>query len=184
MLHHSGSPVLLTPRLRLRRYRPDDYQMMFDNWASDPEVTRYVSWPPHASPEITRQLVEMWAEGYESPTVYRWGIERDGELIGDISVVKWREDEESCEIGYCLCRRCWNQGLMTEALSRVIRYLFDTVGFHRIALRHDVKNPASGRVMQKCGLTFEGVSRGEKKRQDGSWMDVANYAVLSTDRQA
>ena len=156
--------------------------MMYDNWTSDPEVAKYVSWGPHASPAVTKELVSMWAEGYESPTVYRWGIEKDGELIGDISIVKWREEEESCEIGYCLCRRFWNQGLMTEALNRVITYLFETVGFHRIALCHDTLNPASGRVMQKCGLRKEGVCRGMKKRRDGSWMDVAYYAILAEDR--
>lgn len=184
MLRHSGSPTLLTRRLRLRAYRADDYQAMYANWAHDTAVTQYMGWTPHASPEVTKSLVAMWVEGYESPTVYRWGIEKDGELIGDISMVRWREEEESCELGYCLCRRFWNQGLMTEALARVIAYLFDTVGFHRIALRHDSLNPASGRVMQKCGLRFEGVSRGEKKRRDGTWMDVCNYAILSDDPRA
>lgn len=181
MLRHAGSPELCTRRLRLRAYRADDYQMMYDNWTSDPEVARYVSWGAHQSPEITRQLVEMWVEGYQSPTVYRWGIELAGELIGDISVVRWREEEESCEIGYCLCRRYWNRGIVTEALGRVIAFLFDTVGFHRVALCHDVLNPASGRVMEKCGLKLEGIFRAERKRRDGSWMDVAHYAILRED---
>ena len=183
MLKHSGSPDLYTRRLHLRRYRLEDYRAMYDNWTSDPEVARYVNWGCHASPEITRGLVEMWVEGYESPTVYRWGIEMNGELIGDISVVLWNEDNESCEIGYCLCRRFWNQGIMSEALRRVIAYLFETVGFHRIALCHDTANPASGRVMEKCGLKKEGVFRGFKKRKDGSWMDVAWYAILSEDHR-
>jgi len=181
MLNHCGSPVLLTRRLRLRPYRREDYQMMFDNWAGDPEVAKYVNWGAHQSAEITRGLVDMWVEGYESPTVYRWGIEKDGELIGDISIVTWREEEQSCEIGYCLCRRFWNQGIMTEALRRVITFLFETVGFHRIQLCHDVMNPASGRVMEKCGLQKEGVFRGMKKRKDGAWMDVAYYAILADD---
>lgn len=183
MLRHAGSPDLYTRRLHLRAYRPEDYRQMFDNWAGDPEVTRFLSWGPHANAEITRQLVAMWVEGYQSPTVYRWGIERDGELIGDISVTRWREEEESCEIGYCLCRRYWGQGLMTEALNRILIFLFETVGFHRVALCHDVQNPASGRVMEKCGLRLEGVARHERKRRDGSWMDVAHYAILSEDRR-
>ncbi|MBQ9299530.1 MAG: GNAT family N-acetyltransferase [Clostridia bacterium] len=183
MLNHSGSPDLYTRRLHLRRYRPEDYIMMYRNWASDPEVAKYVNWGPHNSPAVTKELVSMWVEGYESSTVYRWGIEMAGELIGDISIVKWREEAESCEIGYCLCRRFWNQGLMTEALNRVITYLFETVGFHRISLCHDVENPASGRVMQKCGLRKEGVFRGAQRRKDGSWMDVAYYAILAEDRR-
>ena len=181
MLHHAGSPDLFTRRLRLRAYRAEDYQQMFDNWAGDPQVTAFLNWGPHANAGITRQLVAMWVEGYQSPTVYRWGIERNGELIGDISVTRWREEEESCELGYCLCRRYWNQGVMTEALGRVMAFLFDTVGFHRIVLCHDVRNPASGRVMEKCGLQLEGIARHERRRQDGSWMDVAHYAILADD---
>ena len=183
MLHHAGSPDLHTRRLRLRAYRLEDDQQMFDNWAGDPEVTRFLNWGPHADVGITRQLISMWVEGYQSPTVYRWGIERNGELIGDISVTRWREEEESCEIGYCLCRRYWNQGIMTEALGRVIVFLFDMVGFHRIVICHDTQNPASGRVMAKCGLQLEGIARHERKRRDGSWMDVAHYAILSEDRR-
>lgn len=71
---------------------------------------------------------------------------------------------------------------MTEALERVLAFLFDTVGFHRVMLCHDTANPASGRVMEKCGLRREGVFRGVKKRKDGSWMDVAYYAILAEDR--
>lgn len=179
---HSGSVTLYTQRLKLRAYKSDDYQAMYNNWASHPEVARYVTWAEHASPEVTKQLVDMWVESYVSPTVYRWGIELKGELIGDISVVRWNETDECCEIGYCLCPRFWNQGIMSEALFRVITYLFETVGFHRIELRHDSMNPASGRVMQKCGLKFEGISRQAKRRKDGSWMDICSYAILSTDK--
>lgn len=182
MLRHAGTQTLLTRRLRLRPYVREDYRAMYENWTSDPQVAKYVNWGAHSSPDVTRSLVEMWVEGYESPTVYRWGIEKDGELIGDISVVLWREEEESCELGYCLCRRFWNQGIMTEALERVLAFLFDTVGFHRVMLCHDTANPASGRVMEKCCLRREGVFRGVKKRKDGSWMDVAYYAILAEDR--
>ena len=182
MLHHAGTSELYTQRLHLRPYRPGDETAMFRNWASDPEVTRFMTWEPHASPAVTKGLVDMWVEGYESPTVYRWGIEKDGELVGDISVVRWNEEDAWCEIGYCLCRRLWGQGLMTEALSRVQNYLFDTVGFHRIVLRHDSRNPASGRVMQKCGMTYEGTSRECKLDRSGTWIDVCNYAILEGDR--
>lgn len=183
MLRHSGSPVLLTQRLRLRPYRTQDAQAMFDHWAGDPEVTQYLTWGPHRDVKVTQAIIDMWVEGYASPTVYRWGIEKDGELVGDISVTRWKEDDEWCEIGYCLSRRCWNQGLMTEALSRVLTFLFDTVGFHRVQIRHDAQNPASGRVMQKCGMTYEGTHRGAVRTRDGRWADICVYAMLSTDRK-
>ena len=183
MLNHSGSRILHTEHLVLRPYRPDDSAQIFRNWASDTKVADHVSWDVHSSSEMTQSLVKQWVESYASPTVYRWGIEQEGVLIGDIAVVRWQEREESCEIGYCLGSRYWNRGLMTEALKRVIDYLMDDVGFHRIMLCHDTKNPASGRVMEKCGLKKEGVFREMKKRKDGTWMDVAFYAVLSKDRK-
>ena len=184
MLHHSGSQVLHTPRLVLRPYRSGDEQMAYANWLSDPIVASFLSWNAHASVDVSKQLIDMWVEAYESPTVYHWGIEHEGELIGDIAVSRWNEDRESCEIGYCLSRRFWNQGLMTEALSAVMDYLFDTVGFHRISLRHDIRNIASGRVMQKCGMRPEGITRGERRRADGSWADICNYGLLSEDRKS
>jgi AbrB family transcriptional regulator (stage V sporulation protein T) len=81
MLRHAGTQTLLTRRLRLRPYVREDYRAMYENWTSDPQVAKYVNWGAHSSPDVTRSLVEMWVEGYESPTVYRWGIEKDGELI-------------------------------------------------------------------------------------------------------
>ena len=181
MLRHAGSPALETPRLRLRPYRAGDGADVFRNWAGDPAVAAALGWGPHDAPEKSEALVCLWAEGYCSPTVYRWAIEKDGEVIGDIAVTRWNEAEERCELGYCLGRRFRNQGLMTEALARVLEYLLHEVGFHRVAARHDAENAASGRVMEKCGMRFEGVSRGEKKRPDGTWMDVRTCAVLSDD---
>ena len=181
MLHHSGSQVLHTPRLVLRPYRSGDEQMAFANWLSDPKVASYLSWNPHASIDVTKQLIDMWIEGYESPTVYHWGIEHNGELIGDIAVSRWNEDRESCEIGYCLSRRFWNQGLMTEALSAVMDYLFDKAGLNRIAACHDADNPKSGRVMDKAGMKVEGVFRSAGRNTRGI-CDEVWHAMLRSDR--
>lgn len=70
-----------------------------------------------------------------------------------------------------------------EALTAALEYLFHTVGFHRVQMRHDALNPASGRVMQKCGLQLEGTLRGFKRRQDGTWADIRLYAALAESWQ-
>ena len=132
---------------------------------------------------MTERLAQLWVDGYESPTVYRWGVEYQGELAGDISVVRWNEEDSWCELGCCIARKYWNQGLMTEALTAALEYLFHTVGFHRVQMRHDALNPASGRVMQKCGLQLEGTLRGFKRRQDGTWADIRLYAALAESWQ-
>ena len=65
---------LKTQRLLLRRIRQEDARRIFDCWASDPEVTPYVTWDPHDSPAVTRSVVDQWLTAYERPDTYRWGI--------------------------------------------------------------------------------------------------------------
>ena len=69
---------------------------------------------------------------------------------------------------------------MTEAFSAVIPYLFE-VGFNRITAAHAVENPASGRVMQKCGLTYEGTFRQFFRATSGELLDISFYAVLKEE---
>ena len=177
-LRHLGTQELRSLRLYLRPYRVEDAEAMFQNWASDPEVTRTLKWPTHEDVSHTRELLRGWVRAYAGGQSYHWAIEEEGKLIGDISVVRWSERELDCEIGYCLSRSHWNRGIMTEALKRVISFLFVQVGFRRIILRHDVLNPASGHVMQKAGLKAEGCHRQALKRKDGSFADILQYAAL------
>ena len=134
-MDHRGTKVLETERLLLRPFRTEDAEAMFRNWASDPEVTRFLTWPPHASPELTRSLTAQWAEAAGDRRVYQWAIvsKAQGEPIGSLSVVRIDEGTESMELGYCIGKRWWGQGLMTEAVRTVVAYLFAEVG----ALRWD-----------------------------------------------
>jgi ribosomal-protein-alanine N-acetyltransferase len=184
MLTHQGTAVLHTKNLLLRPYLKGDEQAMYQNWAADEEVCRYLTWAPHESLESTRQIVSEWASCYGSDTFYHWGITLDGLLIGDIAVVNWNEASEWAEIGYCLGRPWWGQGIMTEALQSVMRYLFESVGFHRISLRHLAQNTASGRVMQKAGLQYEGTMRDAIKHRDGRFADLCLYGALNGEWQA
>lgn len=180
-LRHLGTQELMTRRLQLRRYRVEDAEAMFNHWAGDPEVTKTLQWPTHENAEQTRELLRGWVKAYEGGQLYHWAIEEGGGLIGDISVVRWSDSRLDCEIGYCLSRRHWNRGIMTEALKKVMSFLFIQVGFRRIILRHDVINPASGRVMQKAGLKAEGCHRQEIRRKDGSYADIIQYAALKDE---
>ena len=180
-LTHCGTREIHTARLLLRLYRSEDAQDVFALWAGDARVTDQLDWTAHRDVAITQNLVDMWAESYASPTVYRWCIEYQGRAAGDIAVCRWNQDDEWCELGYCLSSAYWGQGLMTEALSAVCGYLFNEVGFHRIQLRHEAANVASGRVMQKCGFQYEGTMRHAKRGRDGEWKDICCYARLKND---
>lgn len=177
-----GTKVLETPRLILRPFTVDDAPAMFANWASDGEVTKYLTWPTHTDPAVTRAILEDWVGRYADPAWYNWAIvwRETGEAIGNISVVA-RQAETACfHIGYCLGRAFWHKGIMTEAFSAVIRFLFEEVGANRVDACHDVRNPHSGQVMEKCGLTYEGTLRQRGKNNQGV-CDAAWYGILKED---
>lgn len=142
-----------TNRLILRKLTRDDTEKVFSNWANDPEVTKYLTWNPHRSIEDTKQIMDRWMKEYEDPNTHRFGIvlKDNGELIGSIDVVDYINGVP--EIGYCLSRKYWNQGLMTEACTVFMNYLFEK-GFKEICIEADVNNIGSNRVIQKCGFTF------------------------------
>lgn len=184
MLTHKGTQTLHTERLTLRRFTPDDAQAMFDNWAKDGRVTRYLTWSPHPSPEATQELLRLWCDAYENPGTYNWAMVYEGTLIGNISVTHMDEKSEWAELGYCMGYAYWNKGLMPEAVKAVIAFLFTQVLVNRIAITHAVKNPASGRVAQKCGFTFEGTKREYYQSSTGEFLDISDYGILRREWEA
>lgn len=142
-----------TRRLLLRKFEINDVEKMFSNWANDPEVTEYMTWLPHENIEITKSIINIWLEEYKNPNTYRYAItiKETGELIGSIDVVCYINGVP--EIGYCLSRKYWNMGYMTEAAKAFIEYLFSK-GFKEILIEADVRNIASNRVIEKCGFKF------------------------------
>ena len=182
-MHHIGTVVIETERLILRRFRPADAEDMFRNWAQSENVTRYLTWTPHADIEQTRAYIQYKIDRY-TDNCYAWVIEYrpTHEAIGAIDVISSREDIACAVIGYCLSESYWGQGIMTEALGTVIRFLFDEVGYNRIEATHDVNNPASGRVMEKCGLRYEGTLRQAGRNNQGI-CDTVIRAILREDKR-
>ena len=180
MLTHKSTTMLETERLILRKANSSDVEPMFRNWASDPEVTKFLTWPAHGSLDISRIVIDSWIHGYGEENYYQWMItvKAEGdEPIGSISVVGMDESTESAEIGYCIGRNWWHKGIMTEALGAVIRFMIFQVGFQRITARHDPNNPHSGAVMRKCGMRYEGTTRRSSRNNQGI-CDTAHYAIL------
>lgn len=157
-MKHLGTKTIETKRLILRRFAVEDAEKMYENWAGDPEVTKFLTWPPHTDAEATRELLKTWVAAYEKEDKYEWciSLKETGEPIGSIGVVGLNEKAESAEVGYCIGRAYWHQGYTSEALSAVMKFLLEEVGVKRIESRHDPKNPHSGSVMKKCGLRYEG----------------------------
>lgn len=183
-MQHYGTREIETDRLVLRRFVREDANAVYKNWANDGEVAKFLTWQPHESVEVSRQVVDEWVKEYEDPSFYHWAIvlkENGNEPIGGITVVHADEKVLMAHIGYCIGRNWWRKGIMTEALNAVIDYLFDNTGFCRIESMHDPNNPASGRVMQKCGMKYEGSLRSSALSNQGI-CDACYYAILRNER--
>ena len=182
-MKHQGTQVLETERLILRRFRIEDADLMFKNWASDPEVTKYLMWPTHPNTDVTRAVLEDWLKHYPEENYYHWVItlKETNEPVGSMAVMEQDERTAKAHIGYCIGRKWWHQGITSEALKAVMDFLFDEIGFNRIESRHDPRNPNSGKVMMKCGMKYEGTMRSADWNNQGI-CDECFYALLKSER--
>lgn len=183
-MKNCGTQRIETDRLILRRYVIEDADAMYKNWAPDSEVTKFLTWQPHSSVEVSRGIIENWLKEYSDKKYYQWAIvlkDNGNEPIGDISAGQMNEDISMVHIGYCLGRAWWRRGIMSEALKAVMHFMFDTVEVNRVESRHDPMNPNSGKVMQKCGMKYEGTLRSADRNNQGI-CDACYYALLRSER--
>lgn len=179
-----GTKTLETKRLILRKVTKEDAYEAFKNWCNKDAVDKYVTWEKHKSVEVTKELYEMWESEYDNPTTFRWIVELKDtkELIGTIDVVgKKYLDYGACEIGYCYGDDFWNKGYGTECLKRVIKYLFEEVGFEVVFAKHMSEIPASGKVMEKVGMKKEGILRGRMVDKEGVRNDLVSYSITKDE---
>ena len=182
-MRHCGTKRLETERLVLRKFIIEDAEAMFRNWASDSEVTKYLTWPAHDSVDVTKMVLEDWIVKYSNQNFYQWAIAlKESEIcpIGNIAAVNLNDDVSLAHIGYCIGRPWWHRGITSEALKAVMDFFFDEVDVNRIESRHDPRNPRSGMVMRKCGMKFEGAMRSSDRNNQGI-CDAHWYAVLKSD---
>lgn len=179
-MNHLGTINIETKRLLMRRFMDGDAGYIYKNWANDPIVTEHLSWKAHDNLEVTEQILSLWIREYNSNEYYNWAIVSKDikQPIGSISVVNFNEVSKKCEIGYCLSRKYWNKGIMTEALIGIIEFLFNQIGFNRVQAYHHIDNPASGRVMIKAGLKYEGRLKQFTINNKSEFVDVDFYGVI------
>lgn len=182
---HLGTKELQTERLTLRKFTLNDATDAFKNWCNNDQVTKFLTWPTHSNLSITEYVVNDWIKSYEHDNFYQWAIvlKELNEAIGTISIVEINEKTNSVQIGYCIGDNWWNRGIVTEAFSAIIPFLFEELKVNRVEARHDPNNPNSGRVMTKCGLKYEGTSRQSDYNNKGI-VDVAYYGILASEYNA
>ena len=181
-MNHKGTCRIESERLLLRRFELSDAPAMFANWASDATTAQWMSWNVHPSVSYTAEVVSGITVCYSNPAFYNWVIEvrETGEIIGSIALAV-NEYDEAAELSYCIGSRFRNHGYMTEAVGLVIRFCFTEVGFHKILACYSAENVASGRVMQKNRMIFEGRLREQHQCHDGTFSDLLYYGILSNE---
>lgn len=174
-------PRVETPRLILRRMSLRDAPDLFE-YSQDPEVARHVLWTAHRSVAESRAYIRWVRQQYANSAPSSWCIEekQTGKVIGTIGFMAYRPEDLTVEVGYSLARSRWNQGLMTEALQAVLSQCFSVLRLHRVEAQHFSANPASGRVMLKCGMTHEGTLR-RRIFNKGEFLDVEMWGILRSD---
>lgn len=179
-MEHLGTKRQETERLLLREFTMEDAEKMYRNWTSDDEVTKYLTWPTHRSAEDSKAILREWVSSYADKRTYQWAIvlKQTAEPIGSIAAVRVDDERSSVEIGYCIGRAWWGERIMTEALQKVIGFFFDEVNAARVTAKHDVENPASGKVMQKCGMRLVGVGKGRNNR---GVVDLCEYVRIKSE---
>lgn len=145
---------LWTTELIMRPIAMGDAGAIFDEYAQDPEVTRFLTWAPHRAVTDTEAYIARCTASETSRTFTLLG-RRDRQLRGAFAIR--RSTPGRVGFGYVLSRRSWGQGLMTEALSEVAGWALKQKGVWRFGDVCDVDNLASARVMEKTGLSREGL---------------------------
>lgn len=183
---HKGTELLETERLILRRFTAEDIDQIFNNCWCEYDVWKWTNYKPMRNVEDIVNVAEMftdkWLASYDRANRYSWAIQlkSTGEVIGRLFGMNPDDRVNQIELAYEIGEKYWNQGLMTEAVKKVITFFFVEVGFNRIYAYHASENPASGRVMKKCGMVYEGTMRQACKCNNGLF-DQVNYAILADD---
>lgn len=169
-------PTLRGSRVLLRWLTAEDVDALHEIF-SDPEVARYLAIPRQQSREETERFLTSIHDGFRTSSLYQWGIEHAGRLIGTCTLggIDW--ENRRAEIGFVLGRSSWGQGLMPDALAPLIDYSFGDLGLHRIEADVDPRNAASLRLLDKLGFRREGHLR-ERYFKDGEIQDSIMLGLL------
>jgi ribosomal-protein-alanine N-acetyltransferase len=151
--------ALTTERLLLRAPQLDDAEAINARYASDPEVTRYLSWPRHASVSDTREFIKfacaVWDKG--CPIAFLAFSRERGTLVGSTGLIF--ERAEAATVGYVLARDSWGRGFATEMTRAMVELSLSWPNIWRLSAICHLDNQASERVLGKAGFTREGILR-------------------------
>ena len=170
-------PTIRTSRLTLRRLMPSDYRDMYE-YSCLPEVTKYLLWHEHESPEQTFGYLNSINQCYKRGEYYDWAVTLTdgGKMIGTCGFTSFDFENGRAEVGYVLNPSFWGKGIATEAVSAVIEFAFKELGANRVEAKFIEGNTASLKVMEKCSMAFEGYHR-QYMMIKGSYKNIGISAI-------
>jgi ribosomal-protein-alanine N-acetyltransferase len=177
----SEQPTLRTPRLTLRPFAADD-AFDVERLAGAREIADTTLNIPHPYPHGgAAQWIGLHGAAWREGTSVTFAVESNetGKLVGAISLTIKREFARG-ELGYWIAKDHWSTGYATEASEAILEFGFRTLGLHRIQAHHLVRNPASGRVMQKLGMQQEGIER-DAVIKWGRHESIVLYSILEPE---
>ena len=177
----SHLPELKTSRLTLRKMLVADTADMYD-YACRQDVTKYLTWNPHPDRAYTKEYLQYLGSRYAVGMFYDWAViyEPDHKMVGTCGFTSFNCSSDSAEVGYVLNPDYWGKGIATEALERVLQFGFEELHLHRIEAKFIEENNRSRRVMEKVGMTFEGVCR-EGMLIKGKYVNVGICSILRSE---
>ena len=161
MLTHVGTKTIETDRLILRRFKYSDNKSMRRYWISDKKIQSLYSEPVYTTEKEVKELLDKYIGSYEKDDYYRWAIidKESEECIGQIAYFLVDSKNNFAEIEYCIGSEYQCKGLATEATKAVMAYGFSEMNLHKVQICTKSINEPSKRVIEKCGLTYEGTLR-------------------------
>ena len=179
-MNFAGIKELSTENLLLRKVRREDAADYYRHLGSSEAVTRYMLFNPHRDISESVASVEKALQRYETGRYYRWAITEKGEdrLIGVIELLRFDEEENTCSFAYMIGEAYWGRGYGTEVLRAVFTFAFEEMKLGAIEADHMVENIASGRVMQKAGMTYIRTEKA-KYEKNGRVHDAPVYRITA-----
>lgn len=165
--------------LRLRPLTEEDAGGILELFG-DPAVVRFTTIPRLASQADARDFIAGVREGFLAGTLYQWGIELDGELVGTCTLAAIDRRHRRAELGFAVLRCRWGRRVASRALPPVIDFAFERLGLHRLEADADPRNEASLRVLERFGFRREGLLR-ERYFQEGEAQDAVVFGLLRRD---
>ena len=145
-----GTVELWTEHLILRRYRPEDAEVLYRSFGTDPEMVQYSGWNPYATLEMAQETVRKMIESYADAHSYSWVMDVDDVIVGTIGAYDYAQDE--IEVGFSVEKGWQGRGFATEALRKVLAYLTENEGISCVTAWCAAENKGSHRVLEKAGM--------------------------------